>query len=236
MCTIQQLPTSNYTRVVSFWCTLSTCAYLEPSRTGQLTANWTSFKEETSEVLHTNYSFVWCWNLGTRKVDQKYLERFEMWYWRRMDKISWTDHVRNNKVSQRVKEEKNMLQTIRIRKANWIGQILCRNCLLKHILEGKIAGRNKVIGRRQRCKQLLDDLKEKTWYCKSKQEELGRILWRTCFGPVASHKRTNYYYLQCTPYVTFTWEPVTKYVVLAPQHVATLTSRLSAADPVDIEL
>jgi hypothetical protein len=56
--------------------------------------------------------------LGTQKVDQKYLESFEMWYWRRMDKISWTDHVRIDKVLQRVKEEKNILQTIRTRKAN----------------------------------------------------------------------------------------------------------------------
>jgi hypothetical protein len=28
-------------------------------------------------------------------VDQKHLESFEMWCWRRMEKISWTDHVRN---------------------------------------------------------------------------------------------------------------------------------------------
>jgi hypothetical protein len=33
------------------------------------------------------------WTL--RKVDQKYLESFEMWCWRRMEKISWTDRVRN---------------------------------------------------------------------------------------------------------------------------------------------
>jgi len=33
------------------------------------------------------------WTL--RKIDQKYPESFEMWYWRRMEKISWTDHVRN---------------------------------------------------------------------------------------------------------------------------------------------
>jgi len=30
-----------------------------------------------------------------RAADQKYLESFEMWCWRRMEKISWTDHVRN---------------------------------------------------------------------------------------------------------------------------------------------
>jgi len=36
------------------------------------------------------------WTL--RAADQKYLESFEMWCWRRMDKISWTDHVRNEEV------------------------------------------------------------------------------------------------------------------------------------------
>jgi len=35
------------------------------------------------------------WTL--RKVDQKYLESFEIWCWRRMEKISWTDHVRRKK-------------------------------------------------------------------------------------------------------------------------------------------
>ena len=37
-------------------------------------------------------------------ADQKYLERFEMWFWRRMEKIGWTDHVRNEEVLLRIKE------------------------------------------------------------------------------------------------------------------------------------
>jgi hypothetical protein len=28
-----------------------------------------------------------------QKVSNKYLERFEMWHWRMMGKIRWTDHV-----------------------------------------------------------------------------------------------------------------------------------------------
>ena len=36
------------------------------------------------------------WTL--RAVDQKNLESSEMWYWRRMEKISWTNHVRNEEV------------------------------------------------------------------------------------------------------------------------------------------
>ena len=39
-----------------------------------------------------------------RAVDQKHLESFEMLCWKRMEKINWTDHVRNEEVLLRVKE------------------------------------------------------------------------------------------------------------------------------------
>jgi hypothetical protein len=124
------------------------------------------------------------WTLG--EVDRKYLE---MWCWRRMEKISWTDRVRNEEVLHRVKEESNIVHTIKRRKANWIGHILSGNCLLKHVIEGKIEGRIEMMGRRgRRRKQLLDDLKEKRRFCKLKEEALDRTLWRTrCgrgYGPV----------------------------------------------------
>jgi hypothetical protein len=117
------------------------------------------------------------------KVDQKYLESFEMWCLRRMEKISWTDRVRNEEVLHRVKEERNILRTIKRRKANCVGHILRRNCLLKHVIEGKLEERIELTGRRgRRRKQLLDDLKEKIRYCKLKEEALDCTLWRTRFG------------------------------------------------------
>jgi hypothetical protein len=58
-----------------------------------------------------------------RKVDQKHLGSFEMWYWRRMEKISWTDHVRNEEVLLRVNEQRNILHTLKDKKAKWIGHI-----------------------------------------------------------------------------------------------------------------
>ena len=51
-------------------------------------------------------------------VDQKHLESFEMWCWRRMKKISWTAHVRNEEVLLIVKEQKSVLHEISKRKAN----------------------------------------------------------------------------------------------------------------------
>jgi hypothetical protein len=97
------------------------------------------------------------WTL--RAVDQKHLESFEMGCWRRMEKISWTDHVRNEEVLLRVSEQRNILHEIRKWKAKWIGHILRRNCLLKEVIEGKIKGWIEVTIRRgRRRKQLLDDL------------------------------------------------------------------------------
>jgi len=45
--------------------------------------------------------------------------------------------VRNEEVLLGVKEEKNILQSIKRSKANWFGRILRRNCLLKQFIEGK---------------------------------------------------------------------------------------------------
>jgi hypothetical protein len=61
-----------------------------------------------------------------RAIDQKHLQSSEMWCWGRMDKISWTYHVRNEGVFLRVYEQRNILHEIRKRKGNWIGHILRR--------------------------------------------------------------------------------------------------------------
>jgi hypothetical protein len=71
-----------------------------------------------------------------------------------MEKISWTDYVRNEEVLLRVSEQRNILHEIRKRKANWIGHILRRNCLLKQVIEGKMQGQIEVTRRR---KKFLDD-------------------------------------------------------------------------------
>jgi hypothetical protein len=89
--------------------------------------------------------------------------------------------VRNAEVRHRVKEEVNSLQTVKRMKANWIGHILCRNCLLEHITEGKVERRMEVMGRRgRRRKQLLADLEEK------------RKLLETERGSAGSHRSENW--------------------------------------------
>ena len=61
---------------------------------------------DKTEVIYTS------WVLLLLKVDLKYLESFNMWNWRRIEKIGGTDGVKNE-VLQRVKEEKNILHAIK---------------------------------------------------------------------------------------------------------------------------
>jgi len=122
-------------------------------------------------------------SVDIRAVDQKPLGSFEMWFWRRMERISWTDHVRNEEVLLRVKEQRNILRVIRKRKASWIGHILRRNCLLQRVIEGKIQRGIEGTGRQgRRRRKLLDDLKERRGYSHLKEEALNRPMWRGGFG------------------------------------------------------
>ena len=97
--------------------------------------------------------------------------------------------MRNEEVLLRAREHRNNLLVISKRKANWIGHILRRNCLLQRVIEGKINGGIEVTGRRgRRRRKLLDDLKERRGYSYLKEEALDRTLrkvsFRRGFGPV----------------------------------------------------
>jgi hypothetical protein len=57
-----------------------------------------------------------------------------------MEKIRWTDHVKNEDVLIRVSEQRSILHEVSKWKANLIGDILRRNCLLQRVIERKIKG------------------------------------------------------------------------------------------------
>jgi hypothetical protein len=129
-------------------------------------------KATLGEIFHLVLLLVKCyiWSIAVygaetwtlRAVDQKQLESFEMWCWRRMEKASWTDHVRNEDVLLRVKEQRNILHEISKWKAKWFGHILRRNCLLQRVTEGKIHLGIEVTGTQgRRRRKLLDGLKER---------------------------------------------------------------------------
>ena len=110
--------------------------------------------------------YIWTETRTLRKENQKYLQSFEKWCWR-----SLKDRLRNEEVLHRVKKDRNILHALKRRKTNFIGHILRRNCLLKHVVEGKIGGGIKVTERQgRRRKQLCYNLKETTgcWNWKRK--------------------------------------------------------------------
>jgi hypothetical protein len=78
--------------------------------------------------------------------------------------------------------EGNSLHSIKRGKANWIGYILRRNCLIKHFVEGKIGGRIEVTGRRGRSFRQLLELKKTRRHRKLKEEALDHTVWITGFG------------------------------------------------------
>ena len=110
------------------------------------------FKKELRKRLVK--CFVWSvvlygaetWTL--RRNEQKRLEAFEMWVWRRMESVKWADKIKNAVVLERVGEGKIKLELIGKRERNWLSHWLRRNCLLKDPLEGMVNGK-KVRGRRR---------------------------------------------------------------------------------------
>jgi hypothetical protein len=91
--------------------------------------------------------------------------------------------VRNEDVLLRVKEQRNIQHEIRKQKADWIGHILRRNCLLQRVTEGKIQGGTEVTEKQGRRRtKLLDELKERRGYSHLNEEALDRTMWRVRFG------------------------------------------------------
>jgi hypothetical protein len=133
------------------------------------------------EIYFTSIQIIWsialyCFEtLTLRKVDQKYLESFELWYWGSME-VTWTNCVRNEEILRKLMEERIILHTIKRRKATWIGHILRTNCLLKHIIEGTIRGIEMKVRQGRRHKQLLDDLKETRGCWELREEALDRTV------------------------------------------------------------
>jgi len=89
-------------------------------------------------IITTQYTIIALYGAETWAswaVDQKHLESFEMWCWRRKEKISWTDHVRNGEVLLRVKKQRNILHEIIKWKANWIGHICVETAFYNGLLK-----------------------------------------------------------------------------------------------------
>ena len=113
------------------------------------------------------------WALGIKDI--KKLEACEMWFWRKIEGISWKDHVQNEEVLRRVEERRTMIETIVRRKKNWIGHVLRGQGLLKNIIEGRMEGKR---SRGRKRIGMLDLLMEGSDYEMLKIRARDRSNWR----------------------------------------------------------
>src|SRR6218665_2716450 len=98
-----------------------------------------------------------------------------MWIWRRMEKISWTEHISNEQVLnlKLVEEERSLLTIIRTRQRNWMGHIMTGDSLQREIIEGRMEGKR---GRGIPRQKLLDWMMSEG-YGKIKEEAQLRETW-----------------------------------------------------------
>uniref|UniRef100_A0A8D8RFD8 Craniofacial development protein 2 n=1 Tax=Cacopsylla melanoneura TaxID=428564 RepID=A0A8D8RFD8_9HEMI len=78
------------------------------------------------------------WTVNER--DKKRIEAFEMWCWRRMMKIKWTERMNNERVLELVGETRQIWRMLE-RRHNWIGHLYRHNEYMVSIIEGKREGR-----------------------------------------------------------------------------------------------
>ena len=126
-------------------------------------------------MLHFEHSLYVAETLPLRKLRQKYLDSFEMWYWRMMEHLCRL----YDEVLHRLKGERNILRAVKGRKANWIVYIFRRNSLLEHVTEEKIE-RTGIRGRRH--KHQLEEFKDKTGYRKLKEDTRSHSVGELALG------------------------------------------------------
>ena len=138
-------------------------------------------------MIQLDRSFVWCWKLNTWESipEVPWMFLYVVLEKDVGDNLDWSCEKWSIRWNLR---RKGILQTITRRKANSVGHVLRRNCLLNQVIEGKMEWSLGVVemGIRRR-KQPLDELKEMTGYCKIKEKALNRRRRTRCrrgYGPV----------------------------------------------------
>src|SRR6476469_4575553 len=78
---------------------------------------------------------------STLYVSNENLKAFEIWVWRKMSKVIWSDRKMNEEILGLMREERNTIRTIWERKMNWIGHIVRGDGLMKLVLEARLEGK-----------------------------------------------------------------------------------------------
>ena len=120
---------------------------------------------------------TWTLNLESKKL----LESVEMWYLRKMERISYTAHKTNEFVLSKTQKSRMILRDIETRQFKFFGHVIRKCDLEETILSGYING-NRSRGRSR--KTYLDDISEKLKRSRAeciriaKKREEWRLLWK----------------------------------------------------------
>ena len=134
-----------------------------------------SVKKRIVKTLIWSVAMYACetWTLRKEEIDR--LNALEMWIWRRMERVSWSEKKTNEQVLREVREERSFLEKVVKRKKNWIGHIVRGEGLLKHVMEGRMEGKR---GRGRPRLGMISDLKEGS-YVNMKRRAEDREAWRS---------------------------------------------------------
>ena len=133
-----------------------------------------NLKKSMIKTLIWSVLLYGCETWALRKEDIRRLESCEMWFWRRMEGISWEHRSTNEHVLHMIGEERSFIKTIP-RRRDWLGHTLRHNGLLQEVIEGGMEGK-KPRGRRRT--NMLDALKKNRTYAELKRAAQDRDKWR----------------------------------------------------------
>ena len=131
--------------------------------------------------------FYGCEAWTVTKDLQKRLEACEMWFHRRMLKLSWTEKRRNEEVLKEVGQTRNIMSKFRRRQSGFFGHIMRRGRLEHMVTTGKIEGKR---DRGRQREKMLDGLTR--WHGARSPAELidktkDRELWRGMTAYASGH-------------------------------------------------
>ena len=122
-------------------------------------------------VLYGDESWTWYKDCSDK------IEAFEMWIYRKMARISYTERVKNEDVLKRLKVKRELLNKSKSHKLSYFGHIVRHESIQKTVLEGRMEGRR---GRGRPRRQWVDDIKD--WSGKQLREctrlAQDRVAWR----------------------------------------------------------
>ena len=80
-----------------------------------------------------------CWTISAQMESK--LQATELWFYRRMMKISWVDHITNEEVLRRAGTERKIMKTIRKRQIEFLGHVMRKEGLEELMLTGRVNGK-----------------------------------------------------------------------------------------------